>query len=863
MTSNWAGNVHIGARREVRASRATAATPKELARRMGEVENAVRRAVAEGRRIRPLGSAWSFSPLLQAEDDVVSVTSFDQILGTSATPLLANALHPTVTAPVGYVEAGVELHTLFAALRSEGLAVVTAGSSSGQTIAGVMSTSTHGADFDRPPLPDYVRALALVSPAGERLWLEPKARPLTRDDTAAATLLPGARVVRDDRLFDAARVGVGVMGIVCALVLEVRPMPLMSEQSTKLSWAVVRNWLKDGGTAFGPTPPGAAHSHTSPGAKYTFMEVLLNPFRDAAGKRTAQVVTRLEAPGTAPQWTRTRGNILDALRILLVTATGDVSAYRAQIDDLLADGRQDSQGFHPAPDVFDYGNARRERVWSYEAVLSTAGNAHLSFLDALLARWDGLAAQGKRVAGFLSVRFTRGTSASLGMQRGPTGASGRYCHVEFSPLQHPIDLGGWDPKRVAAEGADYVSAFLAEVSARRSGGVAALHWGQQAAHPSQMRPSPKRYDLSAWQASWSTLSGDSPWTSSNAWTVQTGLTPLVSPWKQVGSPLPTDRSSAPLGASGIAASAPVLLEGRLYAGDANGYVSSLPVDGTSASARWKIARDGQERVQQDEAIRGAIAVARNADGRHEIFGRGTDGRIYHRWQRGAGWRGWTPLTGGPTFASDPSATRIGDRLVVAAVDARGKVQTRRQSNLGWHGWVEHTALPGALRAVGRPALLRRADGVVVMFVRDQTQKLWGAELDGPWRSLGLESAGHPAAALDFGGGVVVAGPALNGGLRAAHVSAAWAVTPHATMARIAIRPHTTVAIARLDSEHAVAFTDPKGQVIHYRLRAAGFQPSSGPLPALAVSGPCLQPWPGDRLRVFTRITHDLLQARNA
>src|SRR5690606_35849556 len=114
-------------------------------------------------------------------------------------------------------------------------------------------------------------------------------------------------------------------------------------------------------------------------------------------------------------------------------------------------------------------------------------------LDALFARFDALFAQDRRFAGFLSVRFTRGSRASLAMQSGPTGASGRYCHVELFALQQPRHLGGWDPTRLAADSERFLDAFWDEVRARRGSGLACLHWGQMARRPEDLVPAPARF----------------------------------------------------------------------------------------------------------------------------------------------------------------------------------------------------------------------------------------------------------------------------------------------------------------------------------------------------------------------------------
>jgi FAD/FMN-containing dehydrogenase len=65
-----------------------------------------------------------------------------------------------------HVESGIKLYELNDLLDKLGLALITMGGSSGQSLAGVLSTSAHGMDIDRGPIPDMVRAIHLVAPGG-------------------------------------------------------------------------------------------------------------------------------------------------------------------------------------------------------------------------------------------------------------------------------------------------------------------------------------------------------------------------------------------------------------------------------------------------------------------------------------------------------------------------------------------------------------------------------------------------------------------------------------------------------------------------------------------------------------------------
>ena len=79
-----------------------------------------------------------------------------------------------------------------------------------QTLAGATATATHGTGIDFATLSDYVTALRLVTPAGEVL-----------DVTAAS----------HPALFDAARVGLGALGVVTRMTLQNRSSYRLKEMS--------------------------------------------------------------------------------------------------------------------------------------------------------------------------------------------------------------------------------------------------------------------------------------------------------------------------------------------------------------------------------------------------------------------------------------------------------------------------------------------------------------------------------------------------------------------------------------------------------------------------------------------------------
>jgi len=154
-----------------------------------ELVAAVMRAAAEGRGLRPLGSNWSLSGTGVAPD-VIDTDALSRHLSAPfpnpGQPLPperlrggggdGDFLRRACTADVRlqgrhfvHVEAGIKLRHLLADLAGCGLSLPTMGDGAGQSLAGALSTGTHGGDLRVPPLVEWVRAVHLVSASGREI----------------------------------------------------------------------------------------------------------------------------------------------------------------------------------------------------------------------------------------------------------------------------------------------------------------------------------------------------------------------------------------------------------------------------------------------------------------------------------------------------------------------------------------------------------------------------------------------------------------------------------------------------------------------------------------------------------------------
>ncbi len=197
---NWAGNESARPRR--------AATPRSAR----DVADEVRRAAADGLTIRMAGTGHSFTPAA-ATDGVLLYPGG-----------LAGLRSVDAAAGLVTVEAGCPLRVLNAALLARGLSLANMGDIQVQTVAGAIQTGTHGTGRDVGGMASQVAGLELVLADGTIVTCSPDESP---------------------DLFDAARVGLGALGIVTAVTFRVVPAFLLEAREEPMRWSEVISRLDE------------------------------------------------------------------------------------------------------------------------------------------------------------------------------------------------------------------------------------------------------------------------------------------------------------------------------------------------------------------------------------------------------------------------------------------------------------------------------------------------------------------------------------------------------------------------------------------------------------------------------------------
>jgi FAD/FMN-containing dehydrogenase len=262
-----------------------------------QIVAAVQEVETSGGIIRALGSGWSYSDVALTSEvtHVIDTSALSNILtGTDTTSpsatLLPFALNTAASARASrlvHVEAGIKIHDLNCRLDALGLAMPTLGGSNGQSLAGVLSTGTHGSDVDVAPITDHVRAIHLIGPGGQEWWIEPADAEMITDPERmalardAGRLCSDIRIIYDTRLFNAVLVSAGRMGVIYSVVIEAVGAFRLREIRAASTWSAASSMIQtsiiDAGTAY-----------TGP----RFLEIVLSPYRNDSGDRNCVVTTR-------------------------------------------------------------------------------------------------------------------------------------------------------------------------------------------------------------------------------------------------------------------------------------------------------------------------------------------------------------------------------------------------------------------------------------------------------------------------------------------------------------------------------------------------------------------------------------------
>ena len=210
-----------------------------------EVADEVRKAAADGLTVRMAGTGHSFTPVAATDGVLLRPGGMTSIRSVDAAAGLVT------------VEAGCPLKVLNASLLARGLSLANMGDIQVQTVAGATQTGTHGTGRDIGGMAAQVAGLELVLADGTVVTCSADSLPAA---AASATTAPAAPLpattppatpaapppaTTPPGLFDAARVGLGALGVVTAVTFRVVPAFLLEAREEPMQWSEVISRLDE------------------------------------------------------------------------------------------------------------------------------------------------------------------------------------------------------------------------------------------------------------------------------------------------------------------------------------------------------------------------------------------------------------------------------------------------------------------------------------------------------------------------------------------------------------------------------------------------------------------------------------------
>jgi hypothetical protein len=415
---------------------------------LAELVEIVQTAEREGVTARAVGSRHSWSDAALTTGFVIETRGVCRMLEP-------DALRPAADRPpLVKAEAGMRLRELNDELARRGLALHNMGGYDEQTIGGVLSTATHGSGLEFGPICDSAVSLDVVGAGGKCYRIEP-ANGIT-DPSAFQSRYPNWRLVQDDAWFRAAKVGMGCLGILYAVVLEVRASYWLKEVRSLKPWHEVKSLLL-------MMAEPAAHRH---------WEVLINPHPTLGPTRDDHqclITTRdlvAEPPPNTPRdrlhrnWLSELGGNLTLVSWLLRVLFEHFPKVTPMFLDLSLKGLKDDEGYtNVSYKVLNIGSPNHLPAISSEIGIPVdARGSHVEAVTRVLATAAKWKAEGRLYhSSPISLRFVRASDASLSMMHQQTTMMMEL--ILFYPTEGGVEL-------LAA----YEDA-LADLGARP-------HWGQ-------------------------------------------------------------------------------------------------------------------------------------------------------------------------------------------------------------------------------------------------------------------------------------------------------------------------------------------------------------------------------------------------
>lgn len=183
------------------------------------IQSIIQEAIDSGQTLRILGGEWSFTKVAVTDGILLNTKPLNISFRLNQSNLsLSYAKKPE---DLYFAQCGVSVQELSVRLKKRNRSLKTSGASNGQTIAGALSTGTHGSAIDVGSIPEFVVGLHIIVSPTRHVWLERETYPVVSDAFVNSL---NAELLRNDDIFNAALVSFGSFGFIHGVMIETDPL---------------------------------------------------------------------------------------------------------------------------------------------------------------------------------------------------------------------------------------------------------------------------------------------------------------------------------------------------------------------------------------------------------------------------------------------------------------------------------------------------------------------------------------------------------------------------------------------------------------------------------------------------------------
>ncbi len=202
------------------------------------VQKMIGEAKSRNERVRSYGGKWSLNDVAICNDtihDSKPLTFYGKVGENS---IAGDALYPDDPKPLSerlyYFQSGAQINQINNVLEARELSLATTGASNGQTIAGAISTGTHGSALNIGAMQDYVRAIHIVTSETEHAIIQPESNQIINSNFSDVF---GAKLITDDDLFYSTLVSFGSFGVILGLIVETVSLFMFEVYTLRVDYA--------------------------------------------------------------------------------------------------------------------------------------------------------------------------------------------------------------------------------------------------------------------------------------------------------------------------------------------------------------------------------------------------------------------------------------------------------------------------------------------------------------------------------------------------------------------------------------------------------------------------------------------------